>query len=178
MQFPKPLGEVAGYWLRPDGATVPTAIVPLPAGNAEERERYTKKGFRLVSHVRGENRRMVAEPPTPQEIQEIVAEIESRQEAELGRLSDELGEAREESKDGDVARDIRSLQKRRIKAINKAQEAIAEPIDGKALYEFFIEQRRLQILAQVPAEYRQAMALQAEEAALSEKLSEWETVLA
>lgn len=178
MELPKPLGEVAGYWLRPDGATLGAAIVPLPAGNAEERERYSKKGFRLISHVRGENRKMVSEPPTPQEIQEIVAEIEGRRDAEIENLREQLNDAKEESKDGDVAREIRSLQKRRMKSLTKVLESLAVPIDGKALYDFFIEQRRVQILAQVPAEYRQAMALQAEEAALVERKGEWETVLA
>ena len=178
MNLPKPLGEVAAYWLRPDGATLGTAIVPLPAGNAIERERYAKKGFRLISHVRGEDRKMVADPPEPAEIQEIVAEIESRWEAEAERLREELAEAKEMSKDGDVEHSVRTQQKRRIKSFTKVLEEIGQPIDGKALYEFFIEQRRLQILSQVPAEYRQAMALQAEEAALMEKKGEWETVLA
>lgn len=152
------------FYLRPDGATGPEAIVYLPAFNDRVRQGYVRKGLKLLSRCsgdlseKGENELRI-EPPDDDTIRMAIEAIASRQAAVRAELEEEIADVELGLKEGaweGKERGIYAQKLRQLKAKIKVLEDGVPEFNRLKLY--FINEHRMRIVQKVPAATRAALA--------------------
>jgi hypothetical protein len=163
--------RVYAFYLHPKGSAGTEAICYLPAFNHWMRDRLTSRGFRLISQITGDfsegnssqGGSLRVEPPSDDVVRAMIAELESRIEADGERLQGEIAQTKERMEDTEAKE--RGIYRQRLKQLEREWKSLGKHIPTfEQAKVFFVRVHRAQLRAKInPAIVAQQLVMAEEQ---------------
>jgi hypothetical protein len=143
------------YYIRPDGATIRDALILCPNGGIPEmdnerlRNRYGTNAEYYRNRQRAKGWEFIGPHLREQGVRRLLEVLEANRDDEILFLEEEIAEAKDTIKNSDMP-DVRGLQKRRVRQLERRLDTIRQGFDPDELTAELNEIARAQQLAMVP----------------------------
>jgi hypothetical protein len=154
------------FYLRPRGSAGSEAIVYLPAFNHAMRDKYTGKGYWLLSEVGGDfsdkSAPLRVQPPREEMVRNMLVELDSRIMADGESITEQIEQCKEKMEDTEARE--RGIYRLRLKGLEREFKSLGTHVPTfEQAMSFFVRVHRAQLKAKISPAIVQQQAVMAED---------------